>query len=57
MESLTSLPTWAYIILAIAIIAVFYSLFQKLFKIALGLGVIIIIFLIIVKLANSVPIP
>jgi hypothetical protein len=53
MELLTTLPIWAYGIIVIAIIFVIISIVKKLFKIALAIGVIVILFLVIAKLATG----
>lgn len=53
MELLTTLPIWAYGIIVIAIIFVIISIVKKLFKIALVIGVIVILFLVIAKLATG----
>lgn len=53
MELLTTLPIWAYSIIVLAIIFVIISIVKKLFKIALAIGVMVILFLVIAKLATG----
>ncbi|MBL8004231.1 MAG: hypothetical protein JNL36_03945 [Candidatus Kapabacteria bacterium] len=53
MELLTTLPIWAYGVIALALIFVVISIVKKLFKIALAIGVVIILFLVIAKLASG----
>lgn len=53
MELLTTLPIWAYGVIVLALIFVVISIVKKLFKIALAIGVVIILFLVIAKLASG----
>ncbi|GEM_PF-4609074 len=54
MQTLISFPVWVYVVLILGAFVIGFSLFKKLFKLAVAVAVFLIILMVISKLINGI---